>query len=122
MLFFREKNVRIEGTYESKSKFYTSKTNREDKKKYLHPTIKPLDFTEKLVLNSSFEGDIVLDPFIGSGTTAVAAKNLNRKYIGFEKNKKYFQIALDRLDGYTQIEREERNNGVMNLFDDFGMK
>lgn len=62
-----------------------------------HPTQKPLDMFKELIEKSSDEGDIVLDPFLGSGTTAVAAKVLDRKYIGFEQNEEYYKIAQERV-------------------------
>ncbi len=62
-----------------------------------HPTQKPQMLIERLILASSNEGDVVLDPFMGGGSTAVACfKNL-RKYIGFEKEKEYFKKSLERL-------------------------
>ena len=64
----------------------------------LHPTQKPLDYTDRLVLNSSNEGDVVLDMFMGSGTTAVACVNTNRKYIGFELSSEYCEIATKRVE------------------------
>jgi len=64
---------------------------------HIHPTQKPLDVIKWQVLYWSFEGDLVLDPFLGSGTTAVACKQLGRKYIGFENNKEYFDKANIRL-------------------------
>lgn len=63
-----------------------------------HPTEKPIKLFEYLISVSSNEGDIILDPCIGSGTTAAAAKNLNRNYIGFELNKEYYEIAKNRLN------------------------
>lgn len=63
----------------------------------LHPTQKPIDLINKMILNSSNEDEIVLDPFLGSGTTAVAAKHLGRKFIGIEISKKYCEIAEKRL-------------------------
>lgn len=60
-----------------------------DKKKYGHPTIKNLNFIENHIINSSKEGDVVLDCFCGSGTTLVGAINTKRQFIGFEINKKY---------------------------------
>ncbi len=62
-MYFRERGCRIEGTYETKKTVYTSQTNVEDKKKYKHPTIKPLKIIKNLIINSSKEGDIVLDCF-----------------------------------------------------------
>ena len=66
--------------------------------KMQHPTQKPTELIERLIEKFSDEGDIVLDPFLGSGTTAVAAVNTNRHYIGFEVDETYFDIACKRLD------------------------
>ena len=64
----------------------------------LHPTEKPLKLFEYLVESSSKEGDTILDPFMGSGTTGVACKNLNRDFIGIELDEKYFEIAKKRIN------------------------
>lgn len=63
----------------------------------IHPTAKPLDLFRELMLMSSNEGDLVLDPFMGSGTTAVAAIRDNRKFVGFELNKEYYERANKRI-------------------------
>lgn len=63
-----------------------------------HPTQKPEKLVAKLVLASSKEGDLVLDPFAGSGTTAVVAKKLGRNYIGIEQNPRYCAWAEYRLE------------------------
>ena len=68
-----------------------------EKKHGYHPTQKPEALLDRIIRASSKEGDIVLDPFLGSGTTCFVAKKLNRKYIGIEKEEKYFNIAKDRL-------------------------
>lgn len=99
LLFFRENGVKIYGTYQTKKKYYVSPTNKEDKQKYNHPTIKPLNIIENLITNSSKENDVVLDCFMGSGTTGVACKNLNRDFIGMEIDEKYFKIAEERING-----------------------
>lgn len=62
-----------------------------------HPTVKPLKLMSYLITLFSREGDIVLDPFVGSGTTCLAAKKLNRKYIGIERESEYIEIANARL-------------------------
>ncbi len=69
----------------------------------LHITQKPLYIIEKLISNSTNEGDIVLDPFMGSGTTGVACKNINRDFIGIEIDEKYFDIAKERIESTTQF-------------------
>jgi len=66
-------------------------------KNRIHPTQKPLDLIKTLVQLTTKKGDLVLDPFMGSGTTAVACKELNRKYIGFEKSKTYVDAARRRV-------------------------
>jgi site-specific DNA-methyltransferase (adenine-specific) len=62
-----------------------------------HPAVFPVELPEFFIKAFSNEGDIVLDPFMGSGTTAVAAVNNNRKYIGFELSEEYIEIANKRL-------------------------
>ncbi len=62
-----------------------------------HPCQKPLAWADWLISRASEDGQIVLDPFIGSGTTAVAAKQLGREYIGIELSEKYCKIAEERL-------------------------
>ena len=83
-----------------------------------HPTQKPEKLIAKLVLASSNENDIILDPFLGSGTTSTIAKKLNRKYIGIEQNEQYCIWAEKRLEmaetdssiqGYTDGVFWERN-------------
>ncbi|MEA3272447.1 MAG: site-specific DNA-methyltransferase [Patescibacteria group bacterium] len=96
-LFFREKRVPLFGTVSSKSSYYLSPSNQKDKRLYRHPTVKPLPLTERFIINSSKEDGIILDPFIGSGTTAVAAIKHNRNYIGIELNPDYVKIANNRI-------------------------
>ena len=64
----------------------------------LHPTQKPVNLFEFLITNSTNEGELVLDMFMGSGTTAVACINTNRKYIGFEINEEYWITASQRIE------------------------
>ena len=78
--------------YQSANGIYISPQNSADNKAYDHPTVKPLPFIERLVANSTNPNDIVLDPFCGTGTTLKACQNLNREYIGFEINEKYYNI------------------------------
>ena len=85
-------------SYEDAKTYYMGNINIADKKLYRHPTIKPLGLVEKLIRNSTNENEIVADFFLGSGTTAVACKNLNRQYIGFEINEEFYNIVKNRLD------------------------
>lgn len=64
-----------------------------------HPTQKPVSLFEYLIKTYTNEGDVVLDNCMGSGTTAIACKNLNRDFIGFELDGKYFEIINNRIDG-----------------------
>ena len=63
-----------------------------------HPTQKPLDLLNRIIKASTNEGDVVLDPFLGSGTTAVSCVLNNRKYIGIEKEREYFELAKKRVE------------------------
>ena len=71
----------------------------------LHPTQKPTDVIEKMILNSSLEQMVIFDPFMGSGSTGIACVNTNRKFIGIELDENYFKIASDRIHK-TLIEKE----------------
>jgi len=70
-----------------------------ERHKTLHPTEKPERLLERIILTGSKEGDTILDPFMGSGTTGVVAKRFNRNFIGIEIDKKYFEIAKERING-----------------------
>ncbi len=73
-----------------------------------HPCQLPIHLLERVLLMSSDEGDIILDPFFGTGTTGVAAKRLNRNYIGIELDSEYINIAQSNID---QIQSHTRYNG-----------
>ncbi|MFH1239581.1 MAG: DNA methyltransferase [bacterium] len=66
-----------------------------------HPTQKPEKLLERIIMASSNKGDLILDPFLGSGTTAVVAKKLGRNYIAFEINKDYIRLTMKRLNRIT---------------------
>lgn len=68
------------------------------KERTAHPTQKPLNFMQELLKIHTDVGDIVLDPFMGSGTTGVACINMNRDFIGIELDKNYFNIAQERIN------------------------
>ena len=114
ILFFREKGVKLYGNYHTKRKYYISGTNQVDKKKYKHPTIKPLQLIEYHIENSSREGDVVLDCFCGSGTTLVGAINKNRKFIGFEIDKEYYEIAKKRVEEAISLKDGDTNEKSTN--------
>lgn len=81
---------------------FQQKWRRQDQ---IHPTQKPVELMEYLVKTYSKAGDTVLDFTMGSGTTGIACKNLNRNFIGIEKDETYFEIAKQRIDG-TEIKEE----------------
>lgn len=79
--------------------FYISScTPKSEKKDGKHPTQKPLGLLKRIILASTNEGDLILDPFNGSGTTGIASIMLNRKYIGIEKEKEYLELTIRRLE------------------------
>lgn len=99
LLYFRKGSGKcFPESYEDAKTFYIAPINHKDKKEFGHPTIKPLDITEKIIRNSTREGWLVLDPFMGSGTTGVAALNNNRNFIGIELDEGYFNIAKNRIE------------------------
>lgn len=69
------------------------------KKEYEHPAVFPIDIPRDHIISWSNQGDIVLDPFLGSGTTGIAAIELNRKFIGIEIAPEYFELAKQRING-----------------------
>ena len=75
--------------------------NSDNRQRGLHPTQKPVALMEYLINTYTNEGETVLDFTMGSGTTGVACKNLNRSFIGIEKDDEYFQIASDRIHSHN---------------------
>jgi DNA modification methylase len=108
-LYFRKGGKCQPVNYNSAKTVYHLPLNVKDKRKYNHPTIKPLDIIENMVLNSSNENDIILDTFLGSGTTGVACVKNNRKFIGFELSEEYCKTAKERI---FQAEKEKINEEV----------
>lgn len=81
-----------------------------------HPTQKPEKLIAKLILASSNKGDVILDPFVGSGTTSVTAKKLGRNYIGIEREKEYAAICEKRLElAGTNPEIQGFENGIFKI-------
>lgn len=101
-LYFRGGGVVLNDRYELKSKYYVSSLNQKDKDLFNHPTIKPLPLVKRHILHATQPNDIVLDCFMGSGTTAVACQETNRQYIGFEIEPKWVKVANDRLNKVDQ--------------------
>ncbi len=87
---------RLSETYE-RPEIVCGVTSKKEKIDGGHPTQKPVEVMEWLIKRLSNENDIILDPFMGSGSTGVACKNTNRKFIGIELDKDYYNIAMKRL-------------------------
>ena len=111
--------VRIYESGVSLNKVWNEEKTKSDSRYYMkrqkfkqpkgkHGTMKPVELIERFIELSSNENDIILDGFMGSGTTAVACMNTNRNFIGFELDKKYFELANDRI---------EKHNKQMELFE-----
>ena len=95
---------------------YAKTKKTPDNKFEKHPTQKPLDLVKKCILASSNEGDLVVDFFLGSGTTAVAALQLNRKFIGYEISEEYCKMAELRIqrevEGEAKIPKKDEISGI----------
>lgn len=88
--------------FDFKRKVYTSPIVAN--KKRLHPTQKSVEHIERYIQLHTRENELVFDPFMGSGTTGVACKNLNRKFIGCEIDLEYYNIAKERLESLNNAE------------------
>ena len=83
-----------------------------------HPTEKSVDLMKILIENSTNEGDVVLDPFMGSGSTGVACRELSRDFIGIEIDQKYYDIAKERIE--KRMASRNEIEGQTNIFDLLG--
>lgn len=101
-IFHFWKGRKLGGRYQTKRRFYVQPTKRA---RYAHPTVKPLNIVMNLVENASTEGEVVLDPFAGSGTTCLAAKLLGRRFIGIDREREYVELGRRRLrtEGHIRI-------------------
>jgi site-specific DNA-methyltransferase (adenine-specific) len=97
---------------------YTHLVNNPDRTG-LHPTEKPVSLMAELLTDFTNAGQVILDPFMGSGTTGVAAVRMGRKFIGIEQNEEYFDLACRRLaaaqsgaKGFTRQARDERQTDI----------
>ena len=73
-------------------------TPKREKKEGKHPTQKPMKLLERIIIASTKENDLVLDPFNGSGTTGIVCKNLNRRYIGIDAELEYLELTKKRYE------------------------
>lgn len=99
ILFFRKgRGIKINNCGTSDILSIPNKKSKGSNNQNLHDTEKPVALMEILINNSTKENEIVLDPFAGIASTLIACKKNNRRYIGFEIDKKYFSIGKDRLE------------------------
>lgn len=103
----------LEVGYNPKDVWSVSRLHRIHSEREAHPTQKPLELIERMIKASCPPGGVVLDPFMGSGTTAVAAHRLKRNFIGFEINSAYCEIIRQRLskEGHLQPRTPAEANG-----------
>jgi len=85
-------------------------TPQREKKHGKHPNQKPISLMEEIIGILSNKGQIILDPFMGSGTTGVACKNLDREFIGIEMEEEYFKIAEKRINNVDNSEQEQEKS------------
>lgn len=88
---------KLNGDKQMKDVWTGALTPSSEKKFGKHPTQKPTYLLERIILASTKENDVVLDPFCGSSTTGVACKRLKRNYIGIDNNTEYIQLSIERL-------------------------
>lgn len=88
----------LNGNKQMKDVWTTPLTKPSEKKCGKHPTQKPLEILDKIILASTKENDLILDPFCGTSTTGISAVNLNRRYIGIDNEKKYIEISKKRYE------------------------
>ena len=127
-----EKNKGLEHLPKKKSSSMPGRRNAEDmsnskidhdvtgrfvtEKQNVHPTVKPIELMSYLITLGSRENDVVVDPFVGSGTTCIAAKMLDRKYIGIEKEKDYAIIAKTRVEDAESPNQPSEKNKSKDFF------
>ena len=88
----------MNGNKQMKDVWTTSLTKPSEKKQGKHPTQKPLEILDKIILASTKENDLILDPFCGSSTTGISAVKLGRKYIGIDNEKEYLDLSIRRYE------------------------
>ena len=93
---------KLNANKQMKDVWTTSLTKLSEKKQGKHPTQKPLEILNRIILASTNENDLILDPFCGSSTTGIAANMLNRNYIGIYNSKEYLDLSIRRYKNLTE--------------------
>jgi len=98
--YFDYQTMKIEnGNKQMRDVWEIPTVKKSEKKHGKFPAQKPEKLLERIIQSSTKEGDLILDPFNGSGTTGIVAKRLNRSYIGIDNNKDYLDLAIRRYEG-----------------------
>lgn len=105
----------LEIGYNPKDLWSITRIHKQAPERENHPTQKPLALIDRIILSSSPKKGIVLDPFMGSGTTAISCINNDRNYIGFELNADYCEMIKNRIEKNNR-RNEEENNFIPNIF------
>ena len=93
----------------------TSGTNRSSKERTPHPAQFPIAMIDRIIKAGSNKGDLILDPFIGSGTAAISAMNNDRKFIGFEISEDYCKLASERIENHRIASKQKNlSDGINN--------
>ena len=109
ILFFRKgKGKKINHCGTSDILSVSNIKSKDENGKNLHDTEKPVELMQILVTNSSSQGDVVCDPFMGIGSTGIACVNTNRNFIGMELDEHYFEVAKNRI--YDTVKNKEQSN------------
>jgi site-specific DNA-methyltransferase (adenine-specific) len=117
----------INGGVQMRNMFDIPNTKTSEKSFGKHPSQKPLELINNLVNALTNENDLIIDPFLGSGTTCVSAKKLNRSYFGIEQNEEFFELAKKRItekndvkiisDLQTKPNKKKSKNSQINIFE-----
>lgn len=101
---------RLNNNKQMKDVWTTSLTKPSEKKQGKHPTQKPLEILERIILASTKENDLILDPFCGSSTTGIAANKLNRNFIGIDNSKEYLDLSIRRFEEIHEFRNNKKND------------
>ncbi len=110
----------LEVGYNPKDLWSVSRIHAQDPEREKHPTQKPLEIIERMVKASCPQNGIVCDPFMGTGTTAIACLANNRQYVGFEINKDYYKVIMNRIKKYnscpTLFQQQSSNQDDLDVY------
>lgn len=115
VVLYREKLPKFNGG--GKMVFNWMRWEKDTKTPQIHPTQKPVEVLKRLIEIFTDEGDVIIDPVAGSGSTLIASRQLKRNCYGFEIEKEFYKKAKDLISGTTEEERRLKDSGFMTIFD-----